>query len=152
MMLDQNLTAVGIVDDHEVVRLGLVSAILKKKHLRLIGEGATADEALSLAMTSDVDVLVLDLNIPGGGMNALKEIAKNRPKVRCIIYTASDDATVAMAAIQNGARGYVLKCAGIENLFRSSPDRDGRPVVCLAGICHQTGRRRCGSGPGEKPG
>jgi DNA-binding NarL/FixJ family response regulator len=50
-------------------------------------------------------------------MNALKEIAKNRPQVRCIIYTASDDAAVAMSAIQSGARGYVLKDAGLENLF-----------------------------------
>ena len=116
-MLDQELTRVGIVDDHEVVRLGLATAIAKRKDLRLIGEGTTADDALRIAKTTGLDVLILDLSIPGGGMHALKEISRTCPKVRSIIFTASDDATVAMAAIHYGARGFVLKGAGIDNLF-----------------------------------
>lgn len=117
MTLGHKVTTVGIVDDHEVVRVGLMSAFAKRKDLRLVGEGRTADDAIAIAQGRKPDVLILDLSMPGGGMTALKEIAQTHPDVRCIILTASDDATVAMAALHHGARGYVLKGSGMDNLF-----------------------------------
>ncbi|MGO4852552.1 response regulator [Phaeovulum sp. W22_SRMD_FR3] len=112
-----NLITVGIVDDHEVVRQGLSAILAQQRSMRVIGEGASAPEAVSLAIKYRPDVMLLDITMPGGGLEALKTIVSKTPEVRCVILTACDDASVAMAAITAGARGFILKGVSSGNLL-----------------------------------
>jgi two-component system, NarL family, nitrate/nitrite response regulator NarL len=112
-----NMITVGVIDDHEVVRQGLCAILGQQKTMKVVGEGATAAEAISLAIRYRPDVMLLDVTMPGGGMEALKAIVVKAPTVRCVILTACDDAAVAMAAINTGARGFILKGVSSGNLL-----------------------------------
>lgn len=117
MGMQANPITVGIVDDHEVVRQGLKAIFGQQRMMRVVGEGATAQEAIRLAIQYRPDVMLLDITMPGGGIEALKAIVSQAPSVRCVILTACDDASVAMAAITAGARGFILKGVSSGNLL-----------------------------------
>ncbi|WP_102225921.1 response regulator [Acidimangrovimonas sediminis] len=103
---------VGLVDDHPIFRQGLAALLAENMGCAAIHQGATADEAVEIASTHRPDVMFLDLSLPGGGMDALKRIAAAEPEVRCVLLTACDAAASAIEALNNGARGYILKGVG----------------------------------------
>lgn len=100
---------VAIVDDHPIVRRGLSAVISGEAGFNLVAEGSTAREALEIAERWRPQIMLLDLGIPGGGMEALKRIVVQVPSVRCMILTVCDLATTAIVALNAGAKGYVLK-------------------------------------------
>jgi len=108
---------IGIVDDHAVIRSGVTSMCQADNLLKVVFEGGTATDAYRLVLEHSPDVLLLDVHIPGGGLEALKEISRDFPKVRCIMFTGSEDASIAMAAIAAGAKGYILKGVSAANLI-----------------------------------
>src|SRR3982074_2893808 len=101
--------SIAIVDDHPILRQGLAAVLRNEPRFRLVAEGGSATEALQIAQLHRPDVLILDLNIPGSGMEALKQIAVEFPSVRCIILTVCDSADTAIIALNAGAQGYILK-------------------------------------------
>ena len=101
---------VAIVDDHPLVREGIIHAIgAADDDIMVVGEGATAAEAVELVRTLTPDVLLLDLNIPGLGLVALGEIARMQFPTRVIVLTVSEDSDDVMEALRHGVSGYVLK-------------------------------------------
>lgn len=101
--------SIAIVDDHPILRQGLV-AVLKTDHkFRIVAEGACAADALEIAKVHRPEIMLLDLNIPGEGSEALRQICIEFPSTRCIILTACDSADAAVAALSSGAQGYILK-------------------------------------------
>lgn len=100
---------VAIVDDHPLVREGIVHAITTSDDIRVVGEGATAAEALRLAHTIDADILLLDLSIPGLGLVALGEMNSLHLHVKVIVLTVSEDSGDVLEALRQGVCGYVLK-------------------------------------------
>ncbi len=107
---------IGIIDDHRIVVEGLVRILGKMPGARVVFEGATADAAVRLAVEHEPDLLIIDLGIEGGGLNAIKKIRDQVPNVRCVIFTASDDPNLAIAAMSLGAKGYILKGIGSNEL------------------------------------
>ncbi|KRB24081.1 hypothetical protein ASD99_29465 [Mesorhizobium sp. Root695] len=101
--------SIAVVDDHPIVRSGLNAVISGEAGFNLVAEGSTAREALEIAERWRPQIMLLDLAIPGGGMEALKRIVVQVPSVRCMILTVCDLATTAIAALNAGAKGYVLK-------------------------------------------
>lgn len=111
-----------IVDDHELVRVGLRTVLEARPRFSVVGEARTAAEAVALAAERAPDVVVMDIRLPdGSGIEACREIRDSRADTRVIMLTAYADEDLLVGSIVAGASGYVLKhygseslCAGIE--------------------------------------
>lgn len=108
-----------LVDDHALVRAAVRQA-LTAPDIEVVGEAATADEALLLAPQLRPDVLLLDLNLPGsGGLHVLRELAPRLPDCLIVMLTISTDRRDLVDAIREGAAGFLTKDLGPDALLRS---------------------------------
>ena len=108
-----------LVDDHGLVRSAVRQAITAPD-IEVIGEAATAEEALELAPQLQPDVMLLDLNLPGtDGLRLLRELSPRLPDTQIVILTISDDRRDLVEAMRNGAAGYVTKDLGPDALQRA---------------------------------
>ncbi len=109
-----------LVDDHEVVRVGVRALIERQPGMEVVGEASTVLEAVTQAEQLVPDVVVLDIRLPGGsGLEACKQIKALRPDTRIIVLTSYPDDQILFDAIANGADGYVLKQIGSEELIQA---------------------------------
>jgi len=101
---------VMLVDDHEVVREGLRTLLGRQKGLLVVGEAATAAEAIEVAARAKPDVVVMDVRLPdGSGVEACRTIREARPETKVIMLTSYADDEALFASIVAGAAGYLLK-------------------------------------------
>lgn len=115
-----------LVDDHEVVRVGVRALIDRQPGMEVVGEASTVREAVAQAEALAPDVVVLDVRLPGGnGLQACRRIKDQRPETRIIMLTSFPDDEVLFDAIASGADGYVLKQIGSDDLVRAL-ERVGR--------------------------
>ncbi len=109
---DDVRTPIGVflLDDHEIVRRGLKDLIEAEEDLTVVGEAATATQALGRIPAVRPDVAVLDVRLPdGNGVNVCRDIRSTMPDVACLMLTSFDDDNALFDAIMAGAAGYVLK-------------------------------------------
>lgn len=112
-------TSIAVIDDHPIVRQGLAAVLGSEIQFRLVAEGRSVCDAVEIARKNRPDVMILDLDIPGGGMEALKQISASFPDIRCIILTVCDRAETAIAALAAGAKGYILKGVSASDLKKA---------------------------------
>ncbi len=106
-----------LMDDHELVRRGLVDLLKSEPGITVVGEAATAAEALRRIPGAKPDVALLDGRLPdGSGIDVCRDIRSSHPEIRCIILTSFDDDEALFAAIMAGASGYLLKEVGGSSL------------------------------------
>ena len=104
------MTRVFLVDDHEIVRRGLVELIDGERDLEVVGESGTIRGTLARIAATRPDVAVLDVRLPdGNGIDLCRVIRSEYPELHCLILTAYDDDQASYAAVIAGASGYVLK-------------------------------------------
>ena len=109
-----------IVDDHEVVRLGLRTLLERHPDFRVVGEAASAREAVQKAQLLRPDVVIMDIRLPGGsGIDACRKIVEQVPEARVIMLTSYAEDEMLFDAISAGACGYVLKQIGSDDLIRA---------------------------------
>jgi two-component system, NarL family, response regulator DevR len=109
---------VFLLDDHEIVRRGLIDLLDTTTDITVVGEAATALEALHRIPAVRPDVAVLDTRLPdGSGVDVCREIRSSLPDTRCIILTSYDDDEALFAAVMAGAAGYLLKQIGGRSLI-----------------------------------
>ena len=109
-----------IVDDHEVVRLGLRTLLDRHPDFTVVGEAATAKEAVRKTLFLRPDVVVMDIRLLGGsGIDACRKIAEQAPEVKVIMLTSYAEDEMLFDAIAAGACGYVLKQIGSDDLIRA---------------------------------
>lgn len=109
-----------LVDDHEVVRVGLRTLIERQPGMEVVGEAGTVHEAILEAERLLPNVVVLDIRLPGGnGVEACRQIKTRYPQTRVIILTSFPDDEVLFDAIAAGADGYVLKKVGSNDLLQA---------------------------------
>jgi DNA-binding NarL/FixJ family response regulator len=109
-----------LVDDHEVVRLGLMTLMQDRPDLAVVGEAGSAAEALRLVEQLRPDVVLMDIRMPGeGGLEATRQIAARFPATKVVMLTSYADDELVVRAIRAGAVGYVLKQVGNEELLRA---------------------------------
>ncbi len=108
-----------LVDDHALVRSAVRQA-LTAPDIEIVGEAASADEALLMATELRPDLILLDLNLPGtDGQALLRELVPRLPDTRVVILSVSDSRRDLMRAIRNGASGYVTKDLSPDALQRA---------------------------------
>lgn len=109
-----------IVDDHEVVRLGLRTLLERHPDFTVVGEAATAKEAVQKTLLLRPNVVVMDIRLPGGsGIDACRKIVEQAPETKVIMLTSYAEDEMLFDAIAAGACGYVLKQIGSDDLVRA---------------------------------
>jgi two-component system response regulator DevR len=99
-----------VVDDHEVVRQGLVALLDRRTGFHVVAEAGTAAEALEQARRFQPDLVVMDVRLPdGSGIEVCREIRSELPNTRVVMLTSYPDEDAVLAAIVAGASGYLLK-------------------------------------------
>lgn len=109
-----------IVDDHEVVRLGLRGLLERQPNWQVVAEASTADDAVSRALELRPDVVVMDIRLAGSsGIEACRRIMSEIPETKVIMLTSYAEDELLFDAIAAGAAGYVLKQIGSDELVRA---------------------------------
>jgi two-component system, NarL family, response regulator DevR len=99
-----------VVDDHEVVRQGLVALLDRREEFQVVAEAGTVAEALEQAHRFEPDIVVMDVRLPdGSGVEACRDIRAERPETRVVMLTSYPDEEAVLSAIVAGASGYLLK-------------------------------------------
>lgn len=119
-----------VADDHVLYREGVKSMLADHSEVRVVGEASTGPEAVELTVSLRPDVVLMDLKMPGlNGIAATQQLSEQCPDVAVLVLTMFDDASV-VAAMRAGARGYLLKDAGIDELLRAiSAVRAGEVIL-----------------------
>ena len=109
-----------IVDDHPVVRDGLAAMLGTQTDFEVVGEAGDGEEAMRKVADRDPDVLLLDLEMPGvDGIETLRRLKECKVRARTIVFTVFDTDERIVSAMKTGAKGYLLKGAPREELFRA---------------------------------
>jgi len=109
-----------VVDDHPVVRHGLVSILRWEQDLTLVGEAADGAEAVRLIIEHQPDVVLLDLRLPQlSGIEVMRRVRPQAPGTRFLVLTTYDTDEYIAPALAAGAQGYLLKDAEPEDLYRA---------------------------------
>jgi DNA-binding NarL/FixJ family response regulator len=109
-----------VVDDHEVVRLGLRALLEHHIQFEVVGEASTAKEALDQVGRLHPDIVLMDIRLPGAsGIEACEEITTQFPDTRVVMLTSYAEDEMLFSAIRAGASGYILKQIGGEDLIRA---------------------------------
>ena len=108
-----------VVDDHPIVRQGLVSVLSDEEDLEVVGEAGSGREAIGLAARLRPDVVLLDLEMDDvDGIEAIPQLRAAHPAVEVLVFTAYDTDERVLGAIRAGARGYLLKGASADEIAR----------------------------------
>ena len=117
------LTTVMIVDDHDVVRVGLKQILEQTDEFEVVGEAADGMEAVSVAAEVSPDVVLMDVIMPNkDGVEACREIMESNPQVRVVILTASTEEDAVVESVAAGATGYLQKDSGRDKLLATIRD------------------------------
>jgi DNA-binding NarL/FixJ family response regulator len=120
-----------LVDDHEVVRLGIKALLSNYPTYEVVAEAAGADEAVATAREYEPDVIIMDIRLPGkSGIDATKEIMEDLPNTKIIMLTSFAEDDLLFDAINAGAYGYILKQIGSDDLINAL-DAIGRDEALL---------------------
>lgn len=118
--LEQPHLKVLVVDDHDVVRMGICSLIEGMPGVRVIGQGASGEQALSLARELRPDIVIMDIRMPGiGGLEATRRLLLANPELKVIVVSVFADDTYPVQLLKAGAMGYITKQTDREEMQRA---------------------------------
>jgi two-component system, NarL family, response regulator DevR len=114
------MVRVFLLDDHDIVRRGLTHLFEVQHDIEVVGEAATAEEALSRIPPTRPDVALLDVRLPDGdGVTVCREIRSRHPEIRCLMLTSFSDDEALFDAIMAGASGFILKQVKSEEIVQA---------------------------------
>ena len=140
----ERLTRIVLADDHPVVRVGLRNMLTAKDGFEVIGEATDGDEAITLTLEREPDILLLDVQMPRlPGLEAMRAIMKGTPTVKILLLTSTITTQQVIEALHIGARGIVLKDAlvghlqtAIRTVFSGDYWIGGKRVINLVSALH----------------
>jgi DNA-binding NarL/FixJ family response regulator len=129
---------VVIADDHTIVREGLKQLLGAAADLEVVGEARDGHEALKIVRETELDVLLLDLSMPGkGGMELIKQVRDEKPKVRIVVLSMHAERQYAVRAIRTGASGYLTKDSATTQLVAAIRKVAGGGAFISAEVAEQ---------------
>lgn len=109
-----------LVDDHELVRLGIKRLLHDVPHLKVIGEASNGEDAVLLAKSLVPDVVLMDVHMPGiGGLEATRKMLRHNPDIKILALTIYEDEPYPSRLLQAGASGYITKGSDPEEMIRA---------------------------------
>jgi DNA-binding NarL/FixJ family response regulator len=121
---------IAVIDPHPLYRDGVVQALQRAPDVDVVAEGASANDAVRIGNRDVPDMMLLDVNMGGAGIDAVLTLRQDCPSVKLIMLTASEDPDHVAAALRCGASGYVLKgCDGSELLQIVRTVRNGETYI-----------------------
>ena len=112
-----NKIRVIVVDDHPMFREGVARTLNSDANIEVIAEGENSQDAIRLAQAMLPDIILLDISMPGGGINAVNVITRTCPVVKIAMLTVSEHEDDVMKSLHAGANGYILKGIGGQELI-----------------------------------
>jgi DNA-binding NarL/FixJ family response regulator len=109
--------AIAVIDDHPLLREGVSSTLQSVEGFEVIDQGESYQDALRIAHEAMPDIILLDISMPGGGVEAARDIHEALPSIKLVMLTASEDEKDVMTALQAGANAYILKGIGGKKLI-----------------------------------
>jgi DNA-binding NarL/FixJ family response regulator len=104
------MTDLLIVDDHEIVRAGIRRLVENTPNLNIVADLGSGEEAYQFLQKNTVDLIIMDVSMPGkGGIETTNQIKKRYPKIKILMLSMHDNAMIIEKAIKAGADGYILK-------------------------------------------
>ena len=113
-----NSVSIVWADDHPLFREGVARTLAAEDDFDVVGEASDADEAVVMVKNLLPDIVILDISMPGSGIEAARQISRSCPVVKIIMLTVSEQDDDVVSALQVGARGYILKGIGGKELVR----------------------------------
>ena len=110
--------SIVLADDHPLFREGVARTLAAEDDFDVVGEACDADEAVVMVKNLLPDIVILDISMPGSGIEAARQISRSCPVVKIIMLTVSEQDDDVVSALQVGARGYILKGIGGKELVR----------------------------------
>ena len=111
---------VVVVEDHPLMRTGIIKALSGYAGIHVVGEASTGEKAIRLVDSLDVDVVLLDLRLPDmDGISVLKELRSKFSDLKVVMLTVSNDESHVRSALDNGASGYLTKTIGPRKLVEA---------------------------------
>jgi len=113
-------TKILIADDHRMFRTGVAHLLKKEEQFEIIAEASCGTNALELAIELDIDIILMDINIPGiDGIAATSQILQIKPGLKILALSSFDDEDRIVQMVKAGAKGYLLKSASIAELIQA---------------------------------
>lgn len=114
------MTRIVIVDDHPLMRKGLVMSIESETDLTVCAQASTAEDALGIVESEEPDLVIVDVSLPGmSGLELIKQIHAIRPAMKTLVVSRHDESLYAERAIRAGARGYVMKLEAADVMVKA---------------------------------
>lgn len=150
--VDERLIRLLLVDDHEVVRLGLKALFNRTGSIQVVGEAGTMESAVAEALRLKPDVVLMDVRLPDGdGVEACRDIRAECPDIRVLFLTSYSDETAVLSTVFAGAAGFLLKEIGGSALVQAVESvARGQSIFAPAAIQRMVAQMQPDS-PGEKP-
>ncbi|MFZ5561071.1 MAG: UvrY/SirA/GacA family response regulator transcription factor [Pseudomonadota bacterium] len=109
-----------VVDDHDLVRMGITRMLTDIGGIKVVGEAASGEEALRLARELTPQVVLMDVKMPGiGGLEATRKLLRQNPEVRVVAVTVCDEEPFPSRLLKAGAAGYLTKGAALEEMVKA---------------------------------
>lgn len=135
--MEQIKNSILLIDDHPMLRNGVKQLINTINHFEVIGETGSGTEGIKLAEKLDPDIILLDINIHDiNGLEILRYLREKNISSRIIMFTVSDAKEDIIAAIKNGADGYLLKDMEPEDFLKALKDIAERKIIMDEAISH----------------
>jgi len=112
----QNIS-VAIIDDHPLFRDGVACSLSESGIFSVLAQGGSSDEAIRIARDTRPDILLLDLSMPGGGLQAITAVRRLVPGQKIVVLTVSEAGDDVLMALREGVDGYILKGVGSKDLL-----------------------------------
>src|SRR3712207_1477979 len=137
-MSDDELLRVVLVDDHPIYRQGLAALLGSLGGVTVVGTAGDGGEAVDVARAEQPDVVVMDVQMPNlDGIEATRQIVAESPHIGVVVLTMSEDDETVFQAMRAGARGYLLKGAGQDEILRAIRSVDSGEAVFGAAIARR---------------